>query len=400
MSLESTVRQLEIEIDNYHVTVLALRALANVILFDESTRRLRPGGSAHCGRCFRTSHTNKQAANTDVHPDLAIVCGKGYGVVAEAKVGFESEEHAFHKRIEETVQQLQKYDDDLTGWPREASGQEAPFCHDLALVVNCEDAGRALRSLKEEITQGSMVLARTFGIVSIARLLRSHGVWPMLKLEYGGLSDSAKAQRLGDGIPINPEILDASPVFGQIRVYDYEPPLPFMMALVHQAVVSNLTVDESEMYTLDGQVDKEVSWSVLQNWLLAYAFKKADERDPLIPKLEWVQKGVAGLVDLGWVTKAGADQERFIYHHKRGRKGSSNPLGRFIDICAKLVNKAEEKKRREMAREEKRQSKSRERLKQRMPLFATEIEQGCASRRGVVASGEDVQKKKARDDVR
>jgi hypothetical protein len=373
MTLQSHSKRLEIEIDNYQQTVLSLRALANEVLFDESTKSLRAQGSAHCGRRFRTSDCNRHAPSTDVHPDLTILQTPSYGVVAEAKLGFDSDAHGFDRRINETVEQLEKYDDDLMGWPGCSGDEMASFVHDLTLIVNFEDARRAVRKLEELIAGKQLKLARNLAIISIARLGRSGGEWPTLALEYGSLSDEDKTIKLDSRIPIKPEILDASPLFGQVCLCDHEPPLPLMMHLVHQAIVSNLTNDESEKYNLEGQGDKEVLLDQLQGWLRPYAFKKVDKRDPVIPKMEWIKRALKSLVDMEWVSRNGKS-DCFTFHHKKGRKGCTNPLGRFTEVYAKHLIEVEKKQQRQKAREDRQKAKQREILKRKNPLFASQID--------------------------
>jgi len=375
MTVQSHSKRLEIEIDNYQQTVLSLRALANEILFDESTRSLVPAGSAHCGRRFRTSEKNKRSPSTDIHPDLAVFQKATYGVVGEAKLGFDSNDDGFIRRIDEIVEQLEKYDDDLVGWPSGGGKESIPVSHDLALIVNFEDARRVVRKLEELIEHRKLNVARKLAIISVARLGRSGGEWPTLALEHGGLSDANKTQKLDNRIPIRPEILDASPVFGQVCLYDHEPPVPFMMYLVHQAIVSNLTSDESEKYNLEGQVDKEVTLEELRAWLSPYAFRRCDGRDPAIPKTEWIKRAISRLVDMEWASRDPGKPDRLIYHHKKGRWGCNNPLGRFVETHAKHFDKADKKAQKKKEREEIRELKQKEILKKKLPLFASHIEE-------------------------
>lgn len=196
-----------------------------------------------------------------------------------------------------------------------------------------------------------------------------------MALEHGSLTDNVKTRKLDERIPIRPEVLDASPVFGQICLCDYEPPLPFTMFVVHRAIVCNLTPDESEQYNLDGQVDKEFTVSEVQSWSFPYAFKKADGRDPAIPKVEWIKKAVTRLIEMGWVDRSKGSNERFVYHHKKGRKGCNNPLGRYVEVWAKHLQEIEEKKEKRKKREEQRRVKVRETLKRRFPLLAGQIDE-------------------------
>ena len=309
-------KALSVEVDNYGLTVLALCAVANEILFDEETRELVPQASVHCGRKFETSAGNRRSPSTSVHPDLAIVRSQSYGVIAEAKLGFGTDEDLFSKRVDETVAQMEKYDDDLQGWPGQIDGSNEAFVHDLLLLANFEDAIPATRELKARREAGSFVVDRRLAIVSCLRLTRAEGEWPTLVLEDGGLADSAKTTKLQDRIPINPGILGSSTLFGLVKVYDAEPPLPILMDLVHKAIAENLTPEEQDEYNVQRQVEKTISISQLCEWVSVYAFKRTDERDPVIPKVGWIRKAVRKLVNIGWAEPDPEDKNTFVYYHK------------------------------------------------------------------------------------
>ena len=360
-------RALSIQVDNYQQTVLGLRALANEILFDDDSRKLADAGSAHCGRRFETSAKNRHSPNTAVHPDLAVLRSRSYGVIAEAKLGFNTDKPLFEKRIQETVKQIEKYDDDLTGWPKPTKKGKLPVTHDLVLLVNIEDVGRATRKLRVRRQNGTFTVERDFAIVSIARVGRATGEWPTLALEDGQLSDPVKTTKLQDKVLIRPDILATSPRFGLVRLYDEIPPLPITMDLVHKSVVMNLTPDEQEQYNVEGHVDKRVTVDELQEWLSVFAFRRTDRRDPVVPDRAWINQALAKLVEMGWATRKTKRKEVFIYHHKKGRKGCRNPLERFVEVCGKDKAKAE-------GEHQRRKDKELEKLKQTAPLFVEQIE--------------------------
>lgn len=177
MTDDQHARQLTIQIDNYEMTVTALRALANELLFDDGNRKLVGDSSVHCGRSFRTSGSNRIRPNEDVSPDLAVVAKPCCCVIAEAKLGFDREEAAFGRRILETAEQLEKYDDVLSGWPDKFKEVETSS-HDLVLIVNFEDAKRVSRALAGMQARGEFSLTRSFAVVSILRYPRAEGEWP------------------------------------------------------------------------------------------------------------------------------------------------------------------------------------------------------------------------------
>jgi hypothetical protein len=374
MTLEEHTKALDVEVDNYQNTVMALRAFANEILWDD-TKRVIADGSVHCGRRFTTSRKNKHTKNGSVTPDLAVIPAKNTAVVAEAKFGYEKSPADFLKRVNETVEQLEKYDDDLSGWPSRWKHRQ-PTTHDLVLLVNYEDAPRVRRELDERCKSGRFGVSRCLAIVSCATISRAGGgEWPTLELRYGKLSDSDKTTKLENTIPIHPDKLALNPLISLVEMYDCPPPLPTMMDLVQRAVTTHLTPDEQETYNIDGQVDKTVKIKDLCQWLSDYAFPKSDERDPYVPKECWLTPAIEGLIQIQWA-EAGKDNNTFVYRHRRARRGCNKPLSRFVEACAKQQTEVEEKALGKQRKLEEKSARDRERLKQEFPLLAPQIDKG------------------------
>ena len=370
MNLLAHQKKLEEAGDNYAQTVIALCAFANEILFDDKLRKPHAAGSAHCGRRFTTSQSNRHSRNTDVTPDLAVIGPAGYRVIAEAKLGFDSDPKRFAARVQEVVEQMEKYDDDLAGWPATHKASALLPKHDLAVLVNFEDAKRLTRELKNHKNNGSFSVNRSLAIVSIVRVTRANGEWPTLTLEDGELSDAVKTSKLENRIPINPANLNANPHIGLVKMYDCPPPLPKMMLLIHDAIINNLSPDEQEEYNLEGQVDKTVAIADLQNWVSAYAFKKHDSRDPTLPEVEWLKEGIRHLLKMGWAKPKLGAKDTFVYSHRRFRKGAARPYMRFVEVCAKELVLAEVQAKKKLEKEGAREKRKLEKYKEEHPLLA------------------------------
>jgi len=374
MSVTSLQRKLEISGDNYKQTVLALRAFANEILFDDSTHAPMEDGSVHCGRKFRTSASNRHSPTTNVTPDLAVVVEDAYAVIAEAKLGFDTDPVMFAARVDETIRQIEKYDDALTGWPHSSSDGAPALDHDLVVIINYEDSRRAARELKLRQENGSFSVTRPFSVISIVRSGRAAGEWPVLGMVMGSLSDARKTRKLEDLIPIREEILATSVHVGSVQLYDECPPMPLMMDLVHKAIVTNLTADEQEQYNIEGRVAKRVTVRQLCRWLSRYAFTKHDGRDPDIPKADWIRAAMLEFVAMNWAERDANSKARFTYHHIRGRKNYNNPYGRFVETIARKLRREQEKARKARERQQARKEMLREKAKKAAPLFAKQID--------------------------
>jgi len=375
LTVASHQRSLEVAGDNYKNTVLALRAFANELLFDDTTRAPLANGSVHCGRKFKTSAKNKRSKLVNVTPDLTVILPGDMAVIAEAKLGFHSDEKLFAIRVDQTIEQIEKYDDDLSGWPRSTKSRDQSSDHDLAVLINFEDARKAARELQVRRDKGTFAVSRKLAVVSIARIGRSEGEWPTLTLEAGELSDEHKTQKLQDRVVIRPGVLARSPYVGLVEFCDEEPPLPVMMDLVHKAIVTNLTPEEQEEYNIEGQVSKRILAAELCRWLSKYAFKKSDRHDPRIPRPKWVSEALAELIAIGWAEHMPGKPKSVVYHHRKRRKNYNNPYGRFIEFYAKKRQREEEKYLKRREREKAKKKLALEKAKKGAPLFADKIDE-------------------------
>jgi hypothetical protein len=75
-----------------------------------------------------TSAANRGSPDNDVTPDCVLQFGRTHGLVAEAKLGLPKDSGGWDKDIA----QLEKYDDDLSGWW--TSDEKLPM-HDLVALV-------------------------------------------------------------------------------------------------------------------------------------------------------------------------------------------------------------------------------------------------------------------------
>ncbi len=100
-------------IDDYENTAFAMLGLANLYRFDDQARSFREHVQFYQRRRFTTSPANRRSPSTDVTPDLAIMVNEGSACVAEVKMSLPGDRSLWGK----TIEQLERYDDDLLGWP-------------------------------------------------------------------------------------------------------------------------------------------------------------------------------------------------------------------------------------------------------------------------------------------
>lgn len=165
-----------------------------------------------------------------------------------------------------------------------------------------------------------------------------------MELAHGKLSDSALTKQLRLVVTIRPEIIKMLPVLGIVRLYDHEPPLPLMTQLMYNSVAESLSADEFREQRVNGVFEKKVKLTDLQSLLSRYAFPVSRESE-IVPKAQWLQRGLDVLAKLKWVRIE--QKEIFVFILKR----RSKTYERFLNACAKTEDR---EKRKAHKREEKR----------------------------------------------
>lgn len=335
--------------DNYKQMVLALRGLANEILFDDSKRSPAVGGVVRCGRKMTTSPENRHEPETDVTPDLVVQLPTQHGTVVECKWGTKRDEHTFERQVAKLIVQLEKYDDDLTGWPLSAKGDGDLKNHDVVLLVNHEDSRKLARVLTTAQSENRLSIRRGFAVVGAGQIQRTNGIWLELDLEAGSLRDERKTNKLRDRVQINPSKLAHNAEVALVELADCPPPVPVMLDLIQRKIIGNFDKDEYEQFRFEGEVRKPVSLDQISEWMSSCGFRQSDRRDAECPRREWIVEGMTALIEMKWVEKSPATTGyQWVYIHKKGRR---SPYEHFIRFCAKRALKSETADRKMKARE-------------------------------------------------
>lgn len=341
MDLEQVAGKLRNDCDNYNETVQALKACAHEFLWDDSAEGMLPEGQAWFGRRMDTTPSNRISPGTKVTPDLVVQVSSDYGFIAEAKLTLSRDAEKRKAKITD----VQKYDDDLVGW---CTPDERVKDHDIALIVH-QFHGKAVQQQVEElVAAGEFVCMRRFSIIRFARI-QQREMWLSLELVYGGVTPAGKNKKLETGLPIKLEHIAGDPLFSHVQLYDARPPAPILMDLIHEQVVSDLSVEERLQFREDGEVQTRLAVDSLRD-AISESFGPGDGRArvPEIPRDKWVREALDLFVKLGWAKKEGGD---YSYVLKRRR----DSFRQFVELCAK---------------EELRRSRREEKFRARHPLLA------------------------------
>jgi hypothetical protein len=167
---------------------LALKALANELLWDEGKERLVINGKVYFGRKMDTSPSNRISPDAQVTPDLLVLRSENANYVVEAKLALSKDP----AKREDKLIEVQKYDDDFRGW--DGSGGYVAS-HDIILLVrffhgvNVRDQIAQLRADKK------MRFERNFAVVTFHRVVETQ-TWMSLELLDGILRPKEKQDKL------------------------------------------------------------------------------------------------------------------------------------------------------------------------------------------------------------
>ncbi|MFA5181447.1 MAG: hypothetical protein WC405_09030 [Syntrophales bacterium] len=324
--------ELKDKIDYYLQTVHALVGFMHLFRFDQSQMSVNTDVTTFQGWRLEPSDKKKKKNNGEevkfVTPDLGIVYEGNKGILAEAKASFPRNTEYWKKPFE----QLMSYDDDLKGWPTESGHVKN---HDIVLLVNQERCSQIVRYYKG-ISEKEIKIERPFIIVQFNR---SDGrrQYYFFQKQFGDLSNEGVNVRLDDGEKLPMDLFVA--YYAKIKLYDSEPPIPYLIQLIWENVVLQHVLDNPKFPYLRKRQRLEV---ILQlNDILAelssgYTFHSlhADTpgRKPQIPQKSWIVKACDCLVkykEAEWID--GKDTIKIYFQRY------DSVLDHFIACCAEEV---------------------------------------------------------------
>jgi hypothetical protein len=326
---DAEVNRIKIDADNYEQTIQAIIAFDSSVRYDDSIKDYPPRSFCFIGKKMNTSASNKKSPNNEVTPDMIVQLTNDYGFVTEVKSVFPSDEEHW----EDDLDQLLKYDDNLTGWntPNKLIGK-----HDISLLVH----NARKKAVKDYITNRLQATNSKFDRkFSIVAYTRNAGIKLFVDLEkyYGEITDTRIDNKLlgVSSIPIEKLI----PQYN-MKFYDAKPPLAYLMHILWDFVISNKpSIDKY----IEAEGKKSQIVEVLVNDLasdLRCYFSGKFPKDtniegiPEIPRIEWVREALDCFQEIGMAEKI--NNEKYLIVFRRLRKSS---LDYFAERLVKLRKK-------------------------------------------------------------
>jgi hypothetical protein len=304
--------------------VFAVLALVNESCWDPEKQTLKSDIRFEIGRRMTTSAANRISASTNVRPDCVLQFDEKLGLVAEAKLGLPKSDEMW----DEDIKQLEKYDDNLSGW---WTADEHIAKHDLVALVPLPRAVRFSDRLDSGVRDGKWTFERNVAVVGF---FKTSGVKDFLSLkkERGALSLKDLDQRLRESrqIAIDRLILK----YKDRKFVDHMPPLPYLLQIMWDHLFTRYAADVQESES-DGAVSLSLSVEKVTKDLQEYfGFASTGARSPEIPPLNWVRKAFDALVSSKLALKKGDTEYIIAYKRTRG-----DTLRKFGKMCFDLDQK-------------------------------------------------------------
>lgn len=315
--IEEAVKKILEKVDNYNQTLEALVGFSHVLRWNDEKEEFKPNSYSFIARRMTTSEDNRITPKREVTPDLIVQLDENYGIVSEVKKSFPKDKELWIGKFN----QLQKYDDELTGW---ITSTEKIANSDVILLTHYKIKVVVLDYLVEKISNKTLSFERNFSAIAFHRTQEAN-VFLNFEKFYGDLSDSVINERLRliIGIPLN-KIIPLS----NIKFYDDKPELSYTMEILWNKIFSQYPKMEEFMesggikiITIEVNVD-ELTQKLREQFS---DYNEGDPRQPELPKTKWVKEAMEMLEKLNYAKKSNEDDNEYIVKYK----SINNTLQRF-----------------------------------------------------------------------
>jgi hypothetical protein len=310
-------------VQNYANGVLALTGFIHEVKYQLASGR---DLDYAIGPSMSTSKANRVAPCRKVTPDAALWVGPEYGVIVECKSGFPQD----RSRHREELRQIEKYDDDLSGWPRE---HPRPSDVDIAVLVRSRVARPLANAMQGALEAGTIHIERDWAVVRYELSAAEAKSTVVLDLVAGGFSNEALQ---GPFRAQERRILEETiHTEGYPKFTDDDPPVAYTVWVMWDFVFSHLTPEAEYEERLDGAIYvlrltvAEAHCAVVTR----YGVEAAD-RQHCYPEARWVEAALDALVHVGWAELSDAVY-RVSYQER------SDSLAQFVSRWASLKVKAD-----------------------------------------------------------
>jgi hypothetical protein len=328
----TSVDGLRDSIDGYKDTIFAILGFANFYRFDDEAQGMRDDVVVFQGRRLTPSPAKAVTPEGEpiefVTPDLGVLYRESQGILGEAKQSL-PRDRSFWADV---LKQLMSYDDNLTGWPSSTGKVEH---HDVVLLVHQSRVVDMCEYCQGQMDAEQVRFDRPFAIVSFNRSDQRQSYFHFEK-RLGGLSEQALDGRLHRGVQVPMGALIS--VYSTIKLYDCEPPLPWMAYLIWEHIVARRASDDPKFAALHRNQKVEISLNVdeiVDELHREFSFQVLcpdnTERQPRVPRKAWCRRACEAMVAHGMAKWIGEGEKNALTFYFRKLE---NVLETMLEVCA------------------------------------------------------------------
>ena len=314
------VKETRIDVDDYTDTIHAIIGFVNLYLLDDKTFQPRPQVKGFQGRHLSPLPTEKQTGGPGVEkyvsPDLGIVIEESRGILGEVKKNFPKEDMERGNKI---FVQLKGYDQNLIGWPTVSQQVKS---HEIVLLVHLKTSAYAKEFYEEHVCQTGAVFERPFSIVEFGRHSQVEEYF-LLKTGLGEPTEIGGEKKLKYSVSVPMRVFLHD--YAKSKLYDAQPPLPYLAELIWRHVCTPIASEDPKFEHLRKNQKVEVALAIEdiierlnEGFSFSFWHSQHPERQPRIPRTEWVKQACQFLVESGeaeWV-KGSEETELIIFYRK------------------------------------------------------------------------------------
>lgn len=313
-----SIREIKDKNNDYENTINALLCFISLTTWEGNQRR--PNSYYSFGRRMTTSASNFISPNQDITPDSIIQVLDDLGFIVEAKISLPADENRWSR----VLNQLKKYDDELTGWWTQ---DEHINNHNVILLLHMS------RSVSFKNYRATLIENADYepsdniwGIEFVLSGQTEEFILFRTCWEANNIYDRNLSSRLEISVNIPLEKVKFS--YGNIKFYDSKPEPEYLLSIIWQDIFTPLKREvefnrqlkcypiKTDIQTLTNELQKSYGAIALQK---SCNIDSGDEREVEYPKSSWVQEALGILIKLGLALKDDEDNYTIFFRELRLR---------------------------------------------------------------------------------
>ena len=301
-----TVDGVRQKLEDYITTIQALQSCVGVLTWDAQAEQRLQGSQDSLGRRMSTSPTNRIAPSITITPDAAVQRDEWIGYIVEAKKSLPANQRYWQKLVE----QLEKYDDDLTGW---WTDNEKISSSCVVLLLEISRVSDFCQYLDDLRAKNELAVEKPISVVEFARTPEiKEFIW--LRTHWGQIEDESVARSLKSGLKVPIEnVISAN---GELKFYDSKPITEHTMYILWQDIFTEMKSEteyneDERAWLLEANINE-----LTEELQRLYGSTGSEHRDVRFPKTKCVRDAMEALVRLDLAKRVENGQHYTVYFRR------------------------------------------------------------------------------------